>query len=623
MKFVQGAWRFVFGLGVIVGVPLYSEVSMNPNPVSHSQIEAERAAGAELMVCWKETIRSGGSHFVVAKGVYRVGYEGKDVYLFSAKGISNLQIEGNGALVVVENIRKGAFYFESCARVSMKNLSFDYDPLPYLQGEIRKIDAEANAFEVRLDPGSLRPGNEELLEVKNLHCFYEYDGKTKLIKSNVMECAPESIAKIGDNLFRVKVRTWDKAPLAEAGSEVGDGVVLVPRFEPVLASFFCRDIVFENLTLYAGPGLCVYERKCESRSIYKNIKILRRPGRLLSCNADGIHSSMSKVGPLIADCEVEGGGDDAYAAHGFFSVVLKKSEPRRFILAPLLYRDFETGSKLDFFDPKTLGFLGTAKVVSWKRLEDPAFYAEAKKIPAEIVRETGLRVMRLLALDVLEVEIDWDLPVDRLGLVTAESYTSAGAIVERCSARNIRGRGICLNTTDAEIRDNRISWTSLPSIIVGMDFPWVQGPAAKNITIERNLCRDACVARTSRMEYMTTLGAISIYSYYSGKLRPSILNENIQIRSNQVLGSGSAGIFAMNTRGLQIEGNLLSDCLRGAPHGLGKNLGLESPYYAVLLASVSDFKLVGNSVSDPGRFSRGELGVFGVVSDKVVRIKTD
>ena len=66
---------------------------------------------------------------------------------------SDITIEGNGALLVVTKYVM-AINIHDCARIGLTNMTFDYDPLPFTQGEVVKVVQQDQRLTVTLDGGN-------------------------------------------------------------------------------------------------------------------------------------------------------------------------------------------------------------------------------------------------------------------------------------------------------------------------------------------------------------------------------------------------------------------------------------------------------------------------------------
>ena len=68
------------------------------------------------------------------------------------KRTSDITIDGNGALLVMTKYVM-AINVHDCARIRLTNMTYDYDPLPFTQGEVVKVDLQAMTWDLRIDDG--------------------------------------------------------------------------------------------------------------------------------------------------------------------------------------------------------------------------------------------------------------------------------------------------------------------------------------------------------------------------------------------------------------------------------------------------------------------------------------
>src|SRR5690606_7979763 len=63
--------------------------------------------------------------------------------------------------------RDAGLHIASARGLTLKNLTIDYDPLPFTQGTIVNIDPSGKWYDVRIDPGY--PQDDELLHLFRHH----------------------------------------------------------------------------------------------------------------------------------------------------------------------------------------------------------------------------------------------------------------------------------------------------------------------------------------------------------------------------------------------------------------------------------------------------------------------
>src|SRR5690606_1710022 len=232
-------------------------------------------------------------------------------------GLNGVKIVGNGAEIFC-NSQEQALRFTECIDVTVSNLSVDYDPLCFTQGEIVARDTNGTWFEVEIDEGYP-------IENINSHRVNFYEKATRELKTNSITTYSgnySSMEKIGDRRFRfVKNGNWN------ANEAIGDLVALDVKAEkPFVAPHTiqlekCTGMKLRGITVYGSNSFSFYERECYATH-YDSCRVAKGhmpdgiAPRLRSGNADGIHSSLAKKGPLVENCEVGYNGDDGIIVCG-------------------------------------------------------------------------------------------------------------------------------------------------------------------------------------------------------------------------------------------------------------------------------------------------------------------
>lgn len=170
--------------------------------------------------------------------------------------LTDVHINGNGSTVICNN-QEQAFSFYNCVRVELRDLTIDYDPLCFTQGEITAVAEDGSWFDVRIDEGYPVTG----LAANRVQF---YDPQTRLLKRNSITTYTSNysaLKQLGHNLFRaVKNGTWS------AGEQVGDLVVMDVKTDKPNAGVHtvmlnkCYNTKLENVTVY-GSNTFSFSRK--------------------------------------------------------------------------------------------------------------------------------------------------------------------------------------------------------------------------------------------------------------------------------------------------------------------------------------------------------------------------
>ena len=202
----------------------------------------------------------------IPKGTYTLDVRSNGPYKFH--NLTDVHINGNGSTVICNN-QEQAFSFYNCVRVELRDLTIDYDPLCFTQGEITAVAEDGSWFDVRIDEGYPVTG----LAANRVQF---YDPQTRLLKRNSITTYTSNysaLKQLGHNLFRaVKNGTWS------AGEQVGDLVVMDVKTDKPNAGVHtvmlnkCYNTKLENVTV---QHLLVFRE----RGLRQRVQKLRRRPR--------------------------------------------------------------------------------------------------------------------------------------------------------------------------------------------------------------------------------------------------------------------------------------------------------------------------------------------------------
>ena len=203
----------------------------------------------------------------IPKGTYTLDVRSNGPYKFH--NLTDIHINGNGSTVICNN-QEQAFSFYNCVRVELRDLTIDYDPLCFTQGEITAVAEDGSWFDVRIDEGYPVTG----LAANRVQF---YDPQTRLLKRNSITTYTSNysaLKQLGHNLFRaVKNGTWS------AGEQVGDLVVMDVKTDKPNAGVHtvmlnkCYNTKLENVTVYGSNTFSFFEKECYANE-YRNCAYL-------------------------------------------------------------------------------------------------------------------------------------------------------------------------------------------------------------------------------------------------------------------------------------------------------------------------------------------------------------
>jgi hypothetical protein len=391
-------------------------------------------------------------------------------------------LNGNGSEIIIRTPPTGFLSLYACTNVIVRDFVVDWDPPPFAQGFVQAVDPEKGTFDFEVEPGYIsmdhplwqRPNRKGYASIRwGMLKDPEIPGRMKRDVPNVY--FSDEWENVGERTFRMQLRDARHAQ----HFEVGDRYVHVDRNGGSL--ILCPNgqrITFQRITNYTSPGLD-YGGGGTKEIAVLDCKVLIKPGRWHTSNADGLHFPISRPAPWIEGCTFEGMADDGanfYSKGAFCTEVISDTE---FILT--LHAPMTVGARVLVFDPVPGLNLGEARVESVERIK-------------------GTQRVRL----------DGPIPGVRTGSEKADvqffNIDSAGGFVFRNNIfRNIRRFGILIDSRDGLIENNRFEGTSFNGVVIHNDPDWPEGFATGNVIIRGNTFDTCNVERIGRPEMCASI----------------------------------------------------------------------------------------------------------------------
>ncbi len=490
---------------------------------------------------------------------YRLSAEtdtkGAGNYCLTLRDVAGLTLQGTpGATELISsNPRAGVLHFLSCAKISVKGLTVDYDPPPFVQGSIESVDSEQGKFEIKVDKGYLEPEPALMSQNTKLPEWgIVMDRETRTFKPGSPSIVPiRSFTALGDRRWRLELENPSHANILTPGTDAfvmrngGDG--------KALAFSKCNGVTVEDVTIHASPSLCMAFIQGEGDMVVRRTTVRPRPGttRLLSGNADGMHCQMLRKGLLVEDCHFEGMTDDGMNTYDRERMVTEVISPTKLRVHQTF--DMRPGDRLQIMDPKTGTIRGETGVHSVEgnviTLADPV---------------EGVRTSTAILKGITSVDNHLDADV-----VFNLSTCGAGYVVRNNYFGNFRGRGLLLRGTDGLIENNVIERTSGPGIVIANEPQWPEGPLPKDVVIRGNQLKS--VAQDAHAH---RCGAIMVMGLGLNGPAPEPLVKNVRIENNIITDPPAWGVFVQACDGVTLTDNRIeAGTARTFPSGSGVHLG--------------------------------------------------
>ncbi|KJC59139.1 hypothetical protein UP10_19875 [Bradyrhizobium sp. LTSPM299] len=238
--------------------------------------------------------------------------------------LHGFELNGNGAQLI-NMARTGSLAISGSNRLTVRDLTIDYDPLPFTQGTIAAFDKGALEITVKVDPGF--PDDAALLATYTDGFFKVMDRRNRALKSGARDfLSPRRVERVSDGLIKVHL-AWsanDRFP-SQLPIAVGDAVAISNGGATAIAVDSSVATSLIDVKVLASPGMGIVESGGEGSMLLQKVSVVPGPrpkgaatDRLISTNSDGSHFTAVERGPTLEDCSFANTSDDAINVHGFY-----------------------------------------------------------------------------------------------------------------------------------------------------------------------------------------------------------------------------------------------------------------------------------------------------------------
>jgi len=575
---------------------------------TEAQKQKQRENGDELLAKSRRAAMMREKLIVVEPGVYRFA---EGVVPFKFEGSDGLTIYMENVEIILEG-HQALFEFSNATNTTIHGpVTVDRDPLPFMQFRVISYNELSQQLKVQVLPGY---DYETTKAGSNLQFFRE-DG------SWIPHCF---ITPKGDFIMTDKANRIGVFTQVPCYRQYGDDVVLkagtigasvVQGWNAVVGSFIdCEKTTVTDLTNYAG-GMFLYETRSKGPNTYERIYNIRRPGtnRLIGGPAGQI--MYISDGPTFKNCIFGFTDDDGLDVLAFSHMVYKQEEPNVVIFKPTQAElPLKKGDTLNFFDGKSYTKLGSAKVVSFKQINDESMMndARSKAIQQFEYFET------MSTANCVRVVLDRNVSV-KLGdtMENATSYRPSNVLIKDCYFHDLFCRVLVQGCNGLVMEGNLIERTGLSAIDIDHEQAfWAEGPNSNNVVIRNNTIIDSpCSPYMNNGPTFTHSGAISVGVSQRANCTPCKDWQsftNITIEGNKIYNSMYAGILVKNAMNVTIKNNLIQNpCTKiGTPYkdtNPGEGYYGEAPLAGIYLFSCKDVTLSGNTITKKGQYVKWDI----------------
>ena len=439
----------------------------------------------------------------------RVGIDpGDDNAYFTFRGLRETTIDFQGCDFFGSR-RTRALWLSDCTNVTIRNLTFDYDPLPFTQARITAVGLDGE-WDMEVVDGYPAPETSEYYWPLQV-----YGGKSHELVNEFREGPGFRLEKTG-------ARTYRATGGSNKAGSVGDIAVWSLKDTGNSATLPCTVLLencsgcrIENVSLYStAPGFGIFELFGDGNA-YVNCTIDRRPPetdiaprgvpRLRSGNHDAFHSKMAAHGPILDGCRFAYHCDDSVNISSFYYVVTEVDgdevravghDSMNFIV-PLRYGlDIAPGDELEVLaaDGRAMQCGIVASVADDGAVSDEEIdYLKTlgmwPGVP-ERCRERSLRIK--LSWRGLPSRDDTAggppaPPVACGDAIMSSRLQGRGFAIRNCRFGPHRALGMRIRASDGVIGNNVVEGTIGEGLWMGPEFEFLEGGFCRNVLVRDNV----------------------------------------------------------------------------------------------------------------------------------------
>jgi hypothetical protein len=527
------------------------------------------------------------------------------------KQLSGIELHGNGAHLI-NTARTSTLQISESSHVTIRDLTIDYDPLPFTQGTIASFDRTAREIIVNVDHGF--PDDPALLATITDGFFKVMDRRTRALKPGARDfLSPSRVERVKEGVIKVHLQ-WganDRFP-SQLPIAVGDVVAVTNSTNGAIGVTGSASTAFIDLKLLASPAMGIVENGGAGGTRLQKVSIVPGPrpngattDRLVSTNADGSHFATVEHGPTIEDCTYANTSDDAVNVHGFYYYVIQKAGPARYLLSPKWDQGLMAGDEIETCEHQTFRSLGRTRITQLTKRKAP----ELKGKIAPLWKNKSPSTQPDLVYDVV---LQHDLPLNTGDGVTSLTRIGSGTAIRRCSFHAC-GR-VLVKSPNSVVEACQFTYANGIALQAGSDIGfWSESGFAENLTLRNNHFTHSITGANEMTWGSDTLGAITVgISLPEGVngFPNSFQNRNVTIEGNRIDDSYIYAIFVSNADGVRIINNAIGQTfIRGSAFDSGGRYGVH-PDSAILIGRSRNAQISSNTVA------RGPVAKAAVTVDR-------
>ena len=460
-------------------------------------------------------------------------------------GASNLTIDWQNSDLLFHSSNAAAIQFLNCSGVTMQNFTLDYQQLPFTQVTVASVNAVAQTFTFNTIAGYQPPSDFNT----NRAADGSDDIWMLVFRNGVPLQQPgriEGVRPVTGNTIAIRDVNdpWAK-PAQLAGIQPGDTVVLTDRAGPPALNFAGgQNDAVRYASIYSAGQIGLYFGRTNGATA-DHVQVIPKPGstRLISTNADAIHTSFALGANIFTNNIVRRTGDDALAISAEWLATVNSVSGATVTVARSFGSPFPPGAPVSFIDPASDTIAGTATIVS----ESPPFNQQRLT--------NGETVTLTLDHAIAGLGANFGMTDNDPAKLGSGSVIAFNTVQEGVFARGVWLAGVA----NVSVHDNYIQRTSSNGIFIQqLSANLTDAGPSSGITIRNNLVDSAI--NYGSVSHPVAFAAASIYAISQNNVNAPVTTSphaNVVVAGNRITESARSAIRLENVNTGSITGNVI------------------------------------------------------------------
>lgn len=460
-------------------------------------------------------------------------------------GASNLTIDFQGSYLLFKSSNVAAIQCVACNAVALRGFTVDYLQLPFTQATVASVNPAQQSFTYQTISGYQDPAAFNTNRASDgsdaIFMFVFRNGEPlkqigRLTANRPVSGGVISIADTKD--------PW-ATPAAFSAMQPGDVVVFTDRSGPPAVNIVGgQNVTVQNASVYSSGQIGLYFGMTNGATA-DHVQVIPKPGtsRLISTNADGIHTSFADNANVFTNNIVRRTCDDALAISAPWLATVTNVTGSTVTVARNFGSPFPTGSQVSFIDPSNDAVIGPVTISSESPPDNQQHFTAGESVALSL---SGPAPGLAAGFGMVAVS-----PAQRGG----------GSVIAFNTVQDgVFSRGVWLSgVANVSVHDNYIQRTSSNGI-------FIQQPSAGNtdtgpstgVAIQNNLV-DSSLGYAD-VSHGVAFAAASIYTVSQNSQNAQVAtspHSNITVSGNRITNAARSAIRLENVAGGQITNNII------------------------------------------------------------------